>query len=475
MPPISISIFELLGIGVLAFGVCWGIFALHLLFRTRHKLAGILIGVASLIGVGVFAYLTRSTTARRAFINLDMGPLLSTVLRDLVAVLLAIGVFWLITRLTRRLQNGSTLIYGLANVVGVAIIIAPILLYLYSNTFIADLDEVFRDVETVEGVSIEKDIPIRIYEDQVVRAPAAMTIGPDGALWVTGGGQPDGAVWRLVDEDNDGKAEVTVFAEKLREPEGLVWGEDGLFVNEEGRLIRLNDTDGDGKADETTVILDGFPGEVYAFHQNHGLLWGPDGRLYIGSGSTTDHDPEPHPMAAVILSINPDGSDMKVFATGLRNPFGIVLAPDGKGFFAIENSASGCTDDACTEIYDVPEEVNYIVEGGDYGFPRYFGLPPEDSGTLPPVITFPEHSAPTGIVFYEGDKFPALMKGQLFVSLWTRGEIYRIRLYKIDEQRYMGSPLLFAKGLSGPSAMINAPDGGLFVSSYNGSAIYYIG
>jgi glucose/arabinose dehydrogenase len=248
-----------------------------------------------------------------------------------------------------------------------------------------------------------------------------------------------------------------------------------------GRLIFMKDNDGDYVADETRVVLDGFPGELYAFHQNNGLTFGPDGRLYIGSGSTTDNLPEEDPMSARIFSINPDGTDLQVYATGVRNPFGLIPAPGG-GFFAVDNGSSGCVatefdeKDCRWEIkIDVPEEINYIIEGKDYGFPTYFGMPPEDSGTMPPVVTFPEHSAPTGLVIYEGDKFPPRFKGQLFVSLWARGEIYRIELYRIDDEHFTGAPLLFASGLTGPSALLNSPDGGLYVTSYTGNAIYYIG
>jgi glucose/arabinose dehydrogenase len=94
---------------------------------------------------------------------------------------------------------------------------------------------------------------------------------------------------------------------------------------------------------------------------------------------------------------------------------------------------------------------------------------------MPPVVTFPDQSAPTGIVLYDGNKLPARFKGQLFVSLWARGEIYRVKLYQIDEEHYTGASLLFASGLPGPSALLNSPDGGLYVTSYTGNAIYHIG
>lgn len=74
----------------------------------------------------------------------------------------------------------------------------------------------------------------------------------------------------------------------------------------------------------------------------------------------------------------------------------------------------------------MPEEVNYIYEGGDYGFPKYFGIPAPNSGTEPPLVTLPDHAAPMGIVIYNGDKLPAKYIGRLIVSMWLRNEVVSI-------------------------------------------------
>ena len=64
----------------------------------------------------------------------------------------------------------------------------------------------------------------------------------------------------------------------------------------------------------------------YGLHQQDSIVAGPDGRLYLGSGSTCDSCIEPDPRSAAILSFRPDGSDLRVVATGLRNPYGLVFA-----------------------------------------------------------------------------------------------------------------------------------------------------
>lgn len=475
---LSFAITDIVGVSLFIFALVWGGYGLISFVNNRKTwLTSGLIILAAGLGTAVYIYLLASTTARRAFINLEVRPLLSGLLVNTAAVVLAVVIFALILRFAQYHRKRSQVEYTGIILTGISLYMAVGMLWLYQTTFVPDLDEVFTHIETIEDVFVDEGIPIKIFENTTVSAPTALEMGPDEALYVAGAG---GFIWRIEDNNLDGVADtVTEFASGLQQPHGLAWGDEGLFVNEEGQLSLLIDADGDHVYDEKRVILGGFPGEQYAFHQNNGLTFGPDGRLYIGSGSTTDHRPETHPLAARILSINPDGSDLKVYATGVRNPFGLIPAPGG-GFFAVDNGSSGCIDtptqiDDCSSKIDVPEEVNFILEGKDYGFPTYFGMPPADSGTMPPLVAFPQHSAPTGIVIYEGDVFPAKMKGQLFVSLWARGEIYRIQLYRLDEEHYIGAPILFANNLVGISALLNAPDGGLYAASYNGNAIYHIG
>lgn len=474
--PFNLSIYDILGVSLLFFGGIWVLYGLYLIIRKpESRLGGVIITLISLVGLGAFVFLTASTNTRRAYINLDMRGLFSALVGFALAAALALGlalaIYWLANRLNGARSAGIR--FAAAVSVGMILFMTPVMAWLYSSTFAPDLDEMFLEVETVEGVRVEENIPIKIFESEHVQAPSSMTLGENGELYVAGTG---GTIWVMDDPNLDGVADnVRVFASDVPQPAGLAWGEDGLFVNAEGKTILLQDTDDDGAADTEKVIVDGFPGEIYAFHQNNGLTFGPDGRLYIGSGSTSDSDPETNDMAARIFSVNPDGSDLRVYATGTRNPFGLIPAPGG-GFFASDNGSSGCVPDTdCKEKMDVPEEVNFILEGKDYGFPNYFGMPPEDSGTMPPVVTFPEHSAPTGLAIYDGDKFPERFKGQLFVALWAQGEIYRVKLYKVDDEHFIGSPLRFASGLIGPTAIVNSPDGGLYVASYSGNAIYHIG
>lgn len=458
--------------------ICVLIGVYQIVQRTKAGvISGLLLAVTSLAGIGIFLYMTASTSARRAYINLPMRELAINTAEIALGLVIMIGVLAVILGLAFYLKRGSEIRFGLFTALGTALYTAVIAGGLYWLTFTPDLDEITTEAPAIETITIEDNIPIQVFENTITQQPTALELGPDNKLYVA---SILGFIWIMEDANQDGVADkVTEFASGLKQPEGLAWSENGLYVTVIDKLLLLKDTNGDDKADETQVIVDGFPGEEYAFHQSNGLTFGPDGRLYIGVGATTDHRPETHPLAARILSVKPDGSDLRVYATGVRNPFGLIPTPGG-GFFAVDNGSSGCIDtptkiDDCSNKIDVPEEVNYIVEGKDYGFPNYFGIPPQESGTMPPIVTFPDHSAPSGIVLYEGDILPEKYKGQLFVALWARGEIHSIRLFQIDEEHYVGSSRLFASGLVGPSALINAPDGGLYVASFTANTIYYLG
>ncbi len=389
----SLKITDILGVAFLFFSFGWLLYGLYQVARVAgRRRGGIIIAAVALAGLAVFIIMAASTPARRAYIDIDLRGLFNAFIGFFLAFVLAATFSYLIYRLART--QTSAIHFGAMVAFGIAILAVPLIYFLYVSTFVPDLDEVFTQVETIKGIILTDQVPINIFENQIVKAPTAMELGPNGELYVAGA---SGSIWMMKDSNLDGVAdEVDIFAEGLDQPEGLAWGNDGMYVNVQGKTIFLKDTDNDGKADEEQTIVSGFPGEVYAFHQNNGLTFGDDGRLYIGSGATTDRYDEVSPMAARIFSVNPDGTDLKVYATGTRNPFGLIPAPGG-GFFAVDNGSSGCIDSDCTELTDVPEEVNYILEGKDYGFPKYYGMPPEDSGTMPPVVTFPEHAAPTGL------------------------------------------------------------------------------
>ncbi len=129
-------------------------------------------------------------------------------------------------------------------------------------------------------------------------------------------------------------------------------------------LWRLRDTNGDGTADERTRLSSGYGLHVgFLGHDLHGLIQGPDGKLYFSIGdrglNATGIDGR-HVVQAdtgSILRCEPDGSQLEIVATGLRNPQELAFNEFGNLFTVDNNSDSG--DRA---------RIVHVVPGGDSGW-----------------------------------------------------------------------------------------------------------
>jgi glucose/arabinose dehydrogenase len=130
-----------------------------------------------------------------------------------------------------------------------------------------------------------------------------------------------------------------------------------------------------------------------------------------------------------ILRMNLDGSGLEVYAWGLRNPFGVLWAPNGK-LYAADN---GYDERGSRPIANAPDCIWQIREGGFYGFPDFAcGDPvtderfrskrgPEPKFLMkkhPPVEkalqTRPPHTGVTKIDFSRNPKFG--FEGQMFLG-----------------------------------------------------------
>lgn len=165
----------------------------------------------------------------------------------------------------------------------------------------------------------------------------------------------------LKDKDGDGYADsATVFAGGFKTPVTgvaggvLSWGGD-VYANVAPDVWKLTDTDNDGIADKRRSIAYGFANHIaYGGHNTHGVTIGLDGRIYWSIGDTGS-DYTPHEGA--VFRCEPDGSNLEVFAAGLRNPQEIVFDDFGN-MFTGDNDAD----------FGDRERWYYVVEGGDYGW-----------------------------------------------------------------------------------------------------------
>jgi glucose/arabinose dehydrogenase len=253
-----------------------------------------------------------------------------------------------------------------------------------------------------------------------------------GRLFVTTGG---GKVLILLDNNEDGRADqVKTFATGLSQPFGLeIRGTGDLFVTSNivggvGRVVRLRDLNGDDVSDQSTTIVDNLPSE--GDHQTTRVKFGHDGLLYIGQGSSTDAGtpapgrPGERLYNGSILRVDVDNPSVSVFATGLRNPFGMAFDPVSKQLFATD-IGSGCeVGKNCTgDDTSPPDGISWIVQGGKYGFPGCEGIPdlsnPACAGVSAPIQLLLPHITPTSIAFYTGPQ-AGDSKNQMLVTILKR-------------------------------------------------------
>lgn len=184
---------------------------------------------------------------------------------------------------------------------------------------------------------------------------------------------------RLVDTDGDGKADQsTVFADgfnDLLDGTGagvLARGKDVWFTCIP-KLWKLSDLDMDGVADHREALHHGYGVRVaFRGHDMHGLIIGPDGKLYFSIGDrgynvlTKEGSRLVEPGRGAVFRCNLDGTELEVFATGLRNPQELAFDDYGNLFTGDNNCDAG--DRA---------RLVYLMEGSDAGWSMNFQYLPD--------------------------------------------------------------------------------------------------
>lgn len=395
-------------------------------------------------------------------IPVDLGALLASAGGSLLAIGIGAGLAWALwAGLRRRLAAGrrGPLAAALLAVPLIAVVGLAGLWQLSTPERVRERDPNLRAIQVPEGFRSQ------VFVQGTIDNPTSLAFGPQAELYI---GDIAGGIWVARDANRDGVADsLRPFADSFRFLTGLVWHEGELYVASQGKVEALRDTNDDGSADVRRLVVDGLPSMVYIPHTNNALAFGPDGRLYFGVGSTSGGETESNPLAAGILSVNPDGSDLQVYARGLSNSFDVAFNAAGD-MFAADNQPGA---EASANEGD---ELNQIVQGAHYGYPYYYGDAPDPGTTRAPVASFPPHSSPNGLTFYNAGQFPAEYADNLFIALWSTGEVYRVEMAKTASGAYLTRSASFAQGFVYPLDVAVGPDGSLYVADFGTSAVYRI-
>ncbi|MFM7783895.1 MAG: PQQ-dependent sugar dehydrogenase, partial [Gammaproteobacteria bacterium] len=224
-------------------------------------------------------------------------------------------------------------------------------------------------------------------------------------------------------------------------------------------------------------------------HWSRTVRIGPDGWLYAHVGSSCNVCEEEHAWRATMLRARPDGSELAIHASGLRNSVGFDWAPWSGELFATDNGRDLLGDDF------PPCELNRITAGGFYGWPFVNGFNTLDpdlgqgheellSRAIPPAHGFGAHTAPLGIRFLRHQQDPSLARAALVAlhGSWNRSTPsgYHVVLLRWDDESHV-SESVFLTGfeerghvIGRPVDIAEASDGSLFVSDDYAGAIYHL-
>jgi glucose/arabinose dehydrogenase len=334
---------------------------------------------------------------------------------------------------------------------------------------------------TERTLSIRRGFVISVFAAGLDR-PRKLAVSPGGVLFVSAMGS--GQVVALPDVDRDGEADALVpFATGLVAPHGLAFVGRTLYVAETGRVLRFFDDDGDLRPERSDVVIDDIP--PGGGHSTRTLAFGPDGWLYVSIGSTCNVCIETDPRRAAIVRYRPDGAGGELFAEGLRNSVGIAFHPRTGELWGVDNGRDWLGDDW------PPEELNRILPGRHYGWPRCNGnrIPDPDFGdpafcaqTEPPVVEMQAHSAPLGLAFLHDALVPPDYRPDVLVGFhgsWNRTvptgyKIVRVGLEPPRVEDFVTGWLVGSQAWGRPVDVIVGPDGALYVTDDRAGAVYRI-
>lgn len=337
----------------------------------------------------------------------------------------------------------------------------------------------------LEKIKLPAGFKIAVYAE--VDNARSMVITPQGTIFI--GNREGDKVYAIVDKNGDFKAdEVVVIASGLNMPCGVAFRDGSLYVAEVNRILRYDNIEANLKTPPKPVVVsDKFPSD-----KHHGwkfITFGPDGKLYVPVGAPCNICEKEDKIYSSITRMNPDGSDLEVFAHGVRNSVGFDFHPDTKELWFTDNGRDMMGDDLPSD------ELNRAYKAGlHFGYPYFHqgDTPDPEFGKKRSIDEFEKpsqklgaHVAALGMRFYTGKQFPENYKNNIFIALhgsWNRTAKsgYKIALAQVENNKVVGYST-FAEGwLEGqeswgrPVDIQQLPDGSLLVSDDSADAIYRI-
>ncbi len=229
----------------------------------------------------------------------------------------------------------------------------------------------------------------------------------------------------------------------------LTYVEDDILWN---KILKI--TESNNKLQNAETILDKIPGSSFT---NGGFIkFGPDDKLYVGTGTISDVSHLPQDLDSLsgkILRLNDDGSipndnpfsDSPIYSLGHRNPQGITWDDNGNMFVAEFGPEKN-------------DEINLIQAGKNYGWPEQQCSGNENFEDA--ILCYDPSIEPGGILFYFGDSLD-------FESSFIMASMRAANLYQLNFEEGLNSQKSILSGIGRVRDVVEGPDGSLYVITSN--------
>jgi glucose/arabinose dehydrogenase len=355
-----------------------------------------------------------------------------------------------------------------------------------------------------------------------LQGPRRMRMAPNGDIFVAESNGGRISILRA----RPGSAtveQVSVFADGLTQPYGVVFYPEKdpkwVYVGNTDSVVRFPYRAGDLKASgPAETIIAKLP--TGGGHWTRDLAFSPDGsKLFVavGSGSNIAETMPKKTVAeakawdaqygkgavwgdetlrAAVLTADPDGKNLKIFADGIRNCSGLAVNGKTGDLWCTTNERDNLGDNL------VPDYSTRVKANQFYGWPWYYlgsnedprlaGQRPDLKGQVSvPDVLYQPHSAPLQLMFYGSgtgaSAFPKDYDGDAFVAMhgsWNRAQrtgykVVRLRLKNgVPTGEYEDFMLGFVNPDGNvwgrPVGLVEARDGALLVSDDGGNTIWRV-
>ena len=280
----------------------------------------------------------------------------------------------------------------------------------------------------------------------------------------------------------------------MNTPNGVAFRDGSLYVAEIDRILRYDRIESRLENPPEPVVVN----DTYPSDRMHGwkfIAFGPDDKLYVPVGgpcNVCDREDE-EPRYASITRMNPNGGDLEVFASGIRNSVGFDWHPVTNELWFTSNGRDGLGDETPPDVLNRADR-----QGLHFGFPfchagdlpdPQFGDSRRCSEFAPPALDLGPHVAALGMRFYTGDMFPERYRNQIFIAehgSWNRSPAaghtgYRLTVVHLNGNRPVEYEV-FAEGWlqndntawGRPVDVLVMPDGALLLADDGAGVIYRI-